>query len=213
MAKRGVNGHEEHSNKKIAIYSDFDGTIITNNTSFFMHVEGFKKQLREHHVKKAVQLLGDGIRYIWKEAFNKDDRKEVIYAAKFLKGLYLPEIFVKLKKQIKINPKLGKAIEEYCKRESIDFSKIKKINVRIISRGDCDLIKLVVPLIEKELMRKYKIKITEIIANEYKKHNGFFTGKMKYAMHSKQQFFNNHYFLGDYQDSIKYRTYKKFIRV
>ena len=212
MAKRGAK-NVKHIGKKIDFYADFDGTVILNNTSLFMHQEGFKKQLKEHRVKKAFQLIWDGIRYVLKEAFKKDDRKEVIYAGRFLKGLYLPELFVKIKKQIKVNPKLEKAVQEYCKRENINFKEITRINVGIISRGDSDFIKRVMPLIERELMRKYKIKIVELIANNYEKENGFFTGKMIYAMHGKQQFFHNNYYLGDYQDSIKYRTYKRFIRV
>ncbi len=181
---------------------DWDGTIIQQRSFCQILIKG-----SENDLSKKIRLYKDWILYGLHEILRKDSKEQFKNMLSVLKGLPYSVVKEEIMKYAELRDLSG--IEKHLKGEK---------RLAILSKNDSYLIKDTLESygIEKELYDNYKIRIVDIIANDFKQKNGVFTGEADLIVSDKMKHlrkYSNLCFFSDLGDRRPCKYYPNFVRI
>lgn len=148
--------------RKITVFSDFDGTLIKEQSGFLLILSYINEKKEEK--KKRIK---EGFKHFIKYIFDRNNS----HLAEFVKDID-EKTLISVAKKLHFNTKWFENIEEIKKKNNVSH-----VNVIIVSRNLKELIEIFIKL-NKEELEKRKIRIVKIIANTTKKKFLIFKNKV-----------------------------------
>ncbi|MEM4396084.1 MAG: haloacid dehalogenase-like hydrolase [Candidatus Woesearchaeota archaeon] len=148
--------------KKITVFSDFDGTLIKEQSGFMLVFSYIIEKKKE-----KSKRIKEGFKHFLKYIFDRNNS----HLAEFVKDID-EKTLISVAKKLHFKQKWFENIEEIKKKYNVN-----SVNVIIVSRNLKELIEIFIKL-NKEELDKRKIKIVKVIANTTKKRFLIFKNKI-----------------------------------